>query len=165
MKKLKLYEEYINNPSVVVTNLLNNMVTMFTDTFQGNNDVLGENDVKNIGLVEIEKSITNDAVEKNIKLEFFDDILFYQVIFIVKLNDVDKDRVKSAYIMIKVYDTDKINLLKEYSKNLTIEETTQDDINNEGRFFVKVSDDGGGSDYIENYIISKIGEMKSQFEK
>jgi hypothetical protein len=165
MKKLKLYEEYVDGKSVVITNLLNNMITMFIDTFQGNNDVLGENDIKSIGLVEIDKSITNDAVEKNIRLEFFDNELFYQIFFIVKLDDVEKDKVKTAYLKIKVYNADKITLLREVSKNVELEEATSEQINEEGRFFIKVTDDEGESDYIENYIVSKIGEIKTQFEK
>ena len=41
LKNLKLYEEYVNSASNRISTLLNNMVKMFKDTFEGKNDILG----------------------------------------------------------------------------------------------------------------------------
>lgn len=211
LKNLKLYEEYVNSASNRISTLLNNMVKMFKETFEGKNDILSEKELDVLSLIDVERSTSYDAFEKNILLNFQDDEFYYQVIFIVKLDDVkDNEPISKAYMKIKIYDNETSEMLKEWQGNLDIKEPTDDEINNEGRFFVKVkiaseTQAGGkgqeiqaqatkqesmesikygkserlfedqttdnktqgdaGFDFIEIFIISKIGELKTQFEK
>ncbi|NPV12903.1 MAG: hypothetical protein HPY57_14120 [Ignavibacteria bacterium] len=222
MKILKLYEEYVNSASNRISTLLNNMVKMFKETFEGKNDVLGEKELEVVTLVDVERSTSYDEFEKNIILNFTDNEFYYQVIFIVKLDDVkNNDPITKAYMKIKLYDNETSEMLREWQGNLDIKQSTEDEINEEGRFFVKVKlssenetlsqgqeiqsqatspaqkqaqGQGGqkpmesanfkkgeklfegipsqnqgqndaGFDFIEIFIISKIGELKTQFEK
>lgn len=222
LKNLKLYEEYVNSASNRISTLLDNMVKMFKETFEGKNDVLGEKELDVLSLVDVERSTSHDAFEKNILLNFQDDEFYYQVIFIVKLDDVkNNEPISKAYMKIKIYDNETSEMLREWQGNLDVKESTDDEINNEGRFFVKVkiaseTQAGGqgqeiqaqatgqgqgqgqmptqgqepmesikygkseklfegqpadqtqgdaGFDFIEIFIISKIGELKTQFEK
>lgn len=165
--RLKLYEEYINSQSNRITTLFTNMIKMFQDTFNGNNDILSDSETSVLTLVEIEKSTSNDAFEKNLLLNFNDTEYYYQVIFVIKLEDV-KDTIENGYIKIKIYDAD-AKLIKEWQSNLKIQESTDDEISAEGRFFVKVQpfqvkegeeETFGDFEYIENFLISKIGDLK-----
>lgn len=186
MKILKQYEEYINSGSNRVSTLLTNMVKMFKETFEGQNDILGEKELSVLSLVEIEQSNFNDAIEKNIVLSFNDAEFFYQVYFVIKLEDVkNNEPIKNAYLKIKIYDENG-KVLREWQSNIEIAESTQYEINNEGRFFVKAKEvtsgqpqgqnvqaqtqpqtqgETGGMDYIESFIISKISDLKTPLEK
>lgn len=171
MEFLKKYEEYINNPTNVLSSLLNNMVTMLKQSFQGENDVLGEMELDSVMLMDVERSITNDAIKKNIKLEFFDQHFYYQVVFIVNLNDVEKNNIEKGYLKIKIYDTNKVELIREWNSDIKIKIPTSEEITENGRFFIQVAqltfeDDEevvGEFDDIETFIIARIGELKEQF--
>lgn len=223
LKKLKLYEEYVNSASNRISTLLNNMVKMFKETFEGKNKVLGEKELDVLTLVDVERSTSHDAFEKNIILNFQDNDFYYQITFIIKLEDVkNNEPINKAYMKIKIYDTETSEMLREWQGNLDIMEATDEEITSEGRFFVKVkiasqsetqsqgqeiqsqvAPQGGqtpqgqapqgtqgqtpmekveyklndklfeqdqtqssaGYDFIEMFIISKIGELKGQFEK
>jgi len=219
LRNLRLYEEYVNSASNRISTLLNNMVKMFKETFEGKNKVLGEKELDVITLVDVERSTSHDAFEKNVVLNFQDDEFYYQVIFIVKLDDVkENEPIAKSYMKIKIYDNETSDMLREWQGNLDMKESTDDEINNEGRFFVKVkiasqtqtetsgkevqaqatqgqgqmggqgmesvkynskeklfegqppqaqgqTQGDAGYDYIEIFIVSKIGELKTQFEK
>lgn len=221
LKRIKLYEEYVNSASNRISTLLNNMVKMFKETFEGKNDVLGEKELEVLTLVDVERSTSHDAFEKNIIMNFQDNEFYYQVTFIIKLDDVkNNDPITKSYMKIKIYDSETSDMLREWQGNLDIKESTDDEINDEGRFFVKVkiasqTETGGEGqgiqsqatqpaqgqtppqgqeggqppmesikyqgkklfegappqgqndayDFIEVFIISKIGELKTQFEK
>jgi hypothetical protein len=167
MNNMKLYEEYINSSSNRITTLLNNMVEMFINSFNGENEIFSEDELNNITLIEVEKSIKNDVYEKNIVMDFTDDIYYYQLYFIVKIDDVkNNDPITKAYMKIKIYDDEKIKIIREWQSNLDIQEASNEEINNEGRFFVKVKElDKGEFEFIENFIIMKIADLKLSLEK
>lgn len=212
LKTIKLYEEYVNSASNRISTLLNNMVKMFTETFEGKNKVLGEKELDVLSLVDVERSTSYDAFEKNIIMNFQDNEFYYQVIFIIKLEDVkNNEPISKAYMKIKIYDAETSDMLREWQGNLDIKESTDEKINTEGRFFIKVqiasqneiggegqkiqaqatdtqgqspsqsekinyikseklfeqgqTQGDGGYEFIELFIIAKIGELKTQFEK
>ena len=165
MKILKLYEEYVNSASNKLSTLLDNMVQMFYDSFQGNNDVLGKEDLQTVTLIEVDRSTSNDAFEKNLLLTFEDPDFYYNVFFIVKIEDI-KEKIDKGYMKIVMYDQVSQQQVRTWQKNVDVLESTDQEINDEGRFFVKVKESGEGEfDYIENFLISKIAELKGQFKK
>jgi hypothetical protein len=183
MKTLKLYEEYINSSSNRVNTFLKNLVKSLNDSFSGTNNALGTKDIENIALIDVEQSNTNDAYEKNILMRFSDNTYQYQMIFVIKIQDIkDNDPIKDGYMKLKIYDGNDADLLREWQSDLTIEESSDEDMNSEGRWFVKVgekkkddtqSEDSQSEDtqvqssdldYIESFILSKIGFLKEMLE-
>jgi len=166
LKSYKMFEEYINNPTNRIHTLLNNMVKMLQETFNGDNDVLGEEEKQAITLVEIEASLEKDPMEKNIIMNFSDNIYYYQVIFVIKVEDIIGDNpIDKGYMKIKIYDNIDSKLLREWQSDLTIQECTDEELNEEGRFFVKVKDDKSELNFIEQFIITKIGDLKIPLDK
>ena len=166
--RLKLFEEYVNSESNKITTLFINMIEMFKDTFDGKNDILSKEESDVLTLIEIEKSTSNDAFEKNIVINFNDTQYYYQITFIVKLEDV-KEKIEKAYIKIKIYDYDS-NLIREWKSNLDIQVPTDNEVTEEGRFYVKVKpnekdEEGTEFEYIENFIFSKIGDIKNTLQQ
>ena len=193
MKTLKLYEEYINSTSNRVNTFLKNLVQSLNASFTGTNGVLGTKDIETIALIDVEQSNSNDAFEKNILMRFSDNSYQYQMIFVIKIQDVkENDPIKVGYMKLKIYDGNEAKLLREWQSDLTIEESTDEEMNSEGRWFVKVgektndtqsqdtqSQDSQDSqsqnaqetqvqssdlDYIESFILTKIGFLKEMLE-
>lgn len=165
MKNLKLFEDYTNSPTNKVHTLLKNMVTMFKDTFGGSNGVLGDTELNSLTLVDVEASIETDPFEKNVVLDFSDPMYYYQMIFVVKIDDATADDIKKAYMKIKIYTADEGTLLREWQSNIDIEVCDENQQSEEGRFFVKVKDKTSEMDFIENFIIGKISNLLAQFDK
>jgi len=172
MKTIKLFEDYINSSTNRIHTLLKNMVKMFQEIFNGETKALSEEELNTLYLVELEGSFESDPFEKNLIMNFSDNVYYYQVIFIIKVEDVkDNEPIENSYMKMKIYDTEGGKLLREWQSNLKIKECTDEEINEEGRFFVKVkevekSDDNGGEfDFIENFIISKIATLKEPLDK
>lgn len=192
--RLKLFEEYINDSSNRIKTLFDNMIEMFKTFFnsgiENNNNneddiendekILSDEELNALTFIEIEQSNTNDNFEKNIIMQFSDEEYYYQIVFIVKVEDV-KTEIDKAYIIIKVYDYDG-KLINKTQTNLDIKVSSDDDILNEGRFYVKVkpvktgeepqstqepqpTENDENYDYIENFIISKIGDIKGILKK
>lgn len=171
-KIYKVFEDYINSPTNRIHTLMKNIIKMFKEVFDGESDTLSEDELNTIFLVEIESSLESDPFEKNLIMNFSDNVYYYQIIFIIKVEDVkNEDPIEDAYMKIKIYDTEGGNMLREWQSNLKIQECTSEEQNEEGRFFVKVKevensdDDGGELDYIENFIISKVAELKEPLDK
>lgn len=171
MKLMKMYEEYINSPSNRISTLLKNIVTMLNNSFGGVNGGLGSKDLETISLIDIEQSDYADAFEKNILMRFSDDRFQYQMIFVIKLEDiVENDEISKGYIKIKIYDGNDAKMLREWQSNVEIKASTTEEENKEGRFFVKIgeiSNDAQSSenlDYFEDFIIQKIGFLKESIE-
>ena len=165
MKLIKFYEDYINSNTNILSTLLSNMIDMFMKTFNGENDILSQEETELLTLIEIEKSNTNDTAEKNLIMNFSDTEFFYQVIFIVKPDDIEEGIIDKSYIKIKVYNENS-DMLNEYQTNLEMKVSDDDEKLKEGRFFVKVKKtDSGEFDYIENFIIVLVGELKTILNK
>ena len=185
MKILKLYEEYINSTSNKVNTFLKNLVKSLYDSFTGSNNVFGPKDIETITLIDVEQSNSNDAFEKNILMRFSDNVYQYQMIFVLKISDIkDNESIKKGYMKLKIYDGNDGDLLREWQNNLIIKEASDEEMNSEGRWFVKVgekkkneetedtqsedtqSEDISSSDldYIESFILNKIGFLKEMLE-
>ena len=183
MKYVKFFEDYINDPANRVQTMLGNMVKMIKASFDGENNILGEKELGVVSLIEIQQSTSNDSTEKNIVFNFRDDLWYYQVIFVIKLEDVKKENpISKGYIKIKIYDGQNGDKFEECQSNLDIHESTSDERDEEGRYFVKVKEveptstpegeeapetqpSSEGMDFIENYIINKAAKLKEPFEK
>lgn len=185
MKRLKFYGQYIkelysDSSSNRASELLNKMVNMFAQTFQGQNDMFGQNELESLNFIDVERSNYNDAFEKNILMDFEDGVYRYQIIFVIKLDDIkNNDPIENAYIIIKIYDDDAENTIpNEFKYNLDIKLPNEEQMLDEGRFYVKVKeiDDAQaqkeeketqnqsqssdeGYVFIEEFIIDKIGKL------
>jgi len=171
MKILKIYEEYINSAANRITTFLGNLVQSLKASFTGVNNSLGEKDLESLNLIDIEQSNSNDNFEKNVLMRFSDMNYQYQMIFVIKLEDVNKNKpIEKAYMKLKIYDNNG-NLLREWQKNLKVKEASDKEINDEGRWYVKVgvsdseSDNDSHLDFIEHFILEKIGFLKEFLEK
>ena len=181
LNNLKLYEEYINSNSNRVNTLLKNLVQSLNASFSGTNGSLGVKDLEGLSLLDLEQSVTGDAFEKNILMRFSDNSYQYQMIFVIKLDDVkDNDPIEKGYMKLKIYSGDDGTMLREWQKDLTIQESTDDDINSEGRWYLKVGENENaqsqsqdsqsqvqtsGLDFIEHFIIEKLGFLKESLDK
>lgn len=179
MKKIKFFNDYIkeyctDSISNRASELLDKMINMFVKTFQGENEIFGNNELEYLNFIDIEKSNYNDAFEKNILMNFEDGINRYQIFFIIKLNDIKGvEPIEDAYMIIKIYDNNTINTTPDqYKYNLKIKIPNEDEILNEGRFHIKVkeidekdienkksNDNDSGYQFIEEFIIEKIGKL------
>jgi len=185
LNNLKLYEEYINSGSNRVNTLLKNLVQSLNASFSGTNGSLGVKDLEGLSLIDLEQSVTGDAFEKNILMRFSDNSYQYQMIFVIKLEDVkDNDAIDKGYMKLKIYNGDDGTMLREWQKDLTLHESTDDEINSEGRWFLKVGENENASqdsqsqdsqsqsqvqtgdlDFIEHFIIEKLGFLKEFLDK
>ena len=188
MNNLKLYEEYINSASNRISTLLKNLVQSLNASFSGTNSSLGQKDLEGLALIDIEQSNSNDAFEKNVLMRFSDHSYQYQMIFVLKLDDVKgEDPINKGYMKLKIYDGNQANLLREWQNNLTIAVGTDEEMNTEGRWFLKVGENDAQSqgqsqeegqeeegqeevqtsnlDFIESFILEKLGFLKDMLDK
>ena len=191
MKTLKLYEEYINSTSNRVNTFLKNLVQSLNASFTGTNNALGTKDIETIALIDVEQSNSNDAYEKNILMRFSDNSFHYQMIFVIKIQDIkENEPIKDGYMKLKIYDGNDGKLLREWQSDLSVEESTDEEMNSEGRWFVKIGEkvqngsqaqdsqaqdsqaqdsqaqeaQSSDLDYIESFILAKIGFLKEMLE-
>ena len=168
MRKIKTYrmfEEYISNPVSILQTTMTDMSHMFKDSFGGGNDVLGSEELSIITLVDVQMPGETSLIDKTITLEFSDEEYYYNVAVTCSVNDVKDDGCNRAMIRIKIYGDEDGTLLKTWDSPVEMHVATGDESTEEGRFFVKVKDDASEMDFIENFIIGKIGNMKEQFNK
>ena len=185
MKNLKLYEDYINSGSNRISSLLKNLVQSLKLSFSGQNKSLGIKDLETLSLVDISQSNVNDAFEKNILMRFQDNTFQYQMIFVMKLEDVKGDEAfDKAYMKLKIYSGEDGAMLREWQKNLELYESTDEDMNSEGRWFLKVGEketesqgqgqgqgqeetqvSASGLEFIEHFILEKLSFMKDMLDK
>jgi len=186
MKLIKLYEEYINSSTNRVNTFLKNLVQSLNETFSGSNNALGVKDIETLSLIDVEQSNTSDAIEKNILMRFSDTMYQYQMIFVIKIEDVKNETpITDAYMKLKIYDGNNADLIREWQSNLSVAESTDNEMNDEGRWFVKVAEknqsqkesqeesqeesqkeiQNNDMDFIESFIINKVGFLKEMIEK
>jgi hypothetical protein len=178
MKNLKFYNNFItelysDSSSNRASELLNKMVNMFAETFQGQNDMFSQNELETISFIDIERSNYNDAFEKNILMNFEDDVSRYQIFFVIKLDDIISNKpIEKAYIIIKIYENNAENTTpNQFKYNVDMKLPNEDEMLKEGRFYVKIkeikNEDSQSQSqsqnenfiFIEEFIINKIGKM------
>lgn len=125
IKKFNVFvaENYVISPDSVVSTLLNNMVQRVKKSFDGENDVFGEDELTVLSLIDIERSTVNDSTEKNIILNFEDTEYYYQVTFIIMPFSSKEKDAYSGYIKIKLYDLDTTENLISEGFDISIKQT------------------------------------------
>lgn len=69
---------------------------------------------------------TTDNMEKYLMFDFQDSEFYYQIIFIVTLQEVEEDNLDEVHIKLKRYDLESSNLLREVNKDIEIKELNED---------------------------------------
>ena len=72
------------------------------------------------------KVSTSNNIDKTLMFDFQDDKYYYQVIFIVSLEEVNENTLEDCYIKVKRYDIDQSTLIKEVDKNVMIKDLNED---------------------------------------
>ena len=81
----------------------------------------------NTELYDIKYNTTNN-LDKYLTVDFKDDKYYYQIIFIISLQEVDVDNLNECYIKVKRYDEDSMKLLKQKNKSIMISNLDEDAI-------------------------------------
>lgn len=119
-----LNEKYQEDPEVRIkkffTELEKNINYWFEEgSFGANESELIDIDIK-----------TNNNIEKYLKADFIDKECYYQMIFIVTLEEVEEDVLKECHIKIKRYDLEQSTLIREIGKDINIKDINEDSVLN-----------------------------------
>jgi hypothetical protein len=87
----------------------------------------GSFSVEGTELYNIDIETTNN-MEKYLKFDFIDSNFYYQVIFIVTLQEVEEDLLDECHIKLKRYDIETSNLLREINEDVKIKDLSEDTI-------------------------------------
>lgn len=102
MKIYNIFEDFTKDS--IANTLLKNLIINIMKTFNGENDVFGENELDNLVLIDIEKSTVNDTMEKNIHFSFQDFEHLMNVLYIIRPFSNTDDDEYSSYLKIDLYD-------------------------------------------------------------
>ena len=161
MKNIKLFEEH--NRENTMKSLLTNTLTSLKNSFEGNNDTLGD-DIQYLELTDIEQSTYADPFEKNILMSLGDTQYQYNIQFSIKVDDIVEDKVEKGYLIVKMYNNDGTLLNDGKQKILEIKESTQEEQLKEGRYYLSVKEDSGNYMFLEEFIINEISTIKTIYE-
>lgn len=78
-------------------------------------------------LYDIKIASTNN-IEKTLMFDFQDAEFYYQVIFIVTLEEVEEEVLDECHIKVKRYDVDTSDLLRELGEDVSIRELNEDTV-------------------------------------
>jgi len=78
-------------------------------------------------LFDIDIETTNN-IEKYLKFDFQDENFYYQVIFIVTLQEVEEEVLDECHIKLKRYDIEGGELLREIGEDVAIKELSEDTV-------------------------------------
>lgn len=85
----------------------------------------GSFSLNNTQLFDIKVSTTNN-IDKTLMFDFQDDNYYYQIIFIISLEEVNENTLEDCYIKVKRYEIETSELLKEISKDILIKDLNED---------------------------------------
>lgn len=178
MKRLKIFEEFTNDS--LVTTILKNMIQRVKMSFNGENNIFSPEELQVISLVDIEKSTVNDAVEKNVLMNFQDTEYNINVMFVIQPYS-KKDEVYTGSIKIDLIDLEStdfiignhynIEIIEEDGgvkvKELTGKESQEAQTQGQpqGQPQGQETKSKAGFTVFENYIIEKVSELKEDIEK
>lgn len=74
------------------------------------------------------KISSSAGIEKTLTFDFIDTQYYYQVIFIITLQEVEEDVLDECHIKVKRYDIDTSELLREIGKDVPVKEIDEDKI-------------------------------------
>ena len=75
-------------------------------------------------LIDIDIETTNN-IEKYLKMDFIDSEFYYQIIFIVTLQEVEEENLDECHIKLKRYDLEQSELLREIGEDVDIKEVNE----------------------------------------
>jgi len=78
-------------------------------------------------LMDINIETTNN-IEKYLKMDFLDSEYYYQIIFIVTLQEVEEDVLDECYIKVKRYDLETSELIREIGEDVDIKDVSEDTV-------------------------------------
>ena len=78
-------------------------------------------------LMDIDIETTNN-IEKYLKMDFIDSEYYYQIIFIVTLQEVEEDNLDECHIKVKRYDLESSELLRELGEDVDIKDVKEDTV-------------------------------------
>jgi hypothetical protein len=71
---------------------------------------------------------TTNNIEKYLKFDFQDESFYYQVIFVITLQEVEEDTLDECHIKLKRYDIETSNLLREVDEDVDIKDLNENTI-------------------------------------
>lgn len=81
---------------------------------------------KEIQDYDVEIGSSTRGLNKNLILNFNDNLNKYQIIFVMSLDQVKEDKIDKCFIEVKKYDMDKINLIRTLNKTIDIKDINED---------------------------------------
>ena len=78
-------------------------------------------------LIDIDIETTNN-IEKYLKMDFIDSEFYYQIIFIVTLQEVEEENLDECHIKLKRYDLEQSELLREIGEDVDIKEVKEETV-------------------------------------
>jgi hypothetical protein len=71
---------------------------------------------------------TTNNIEKYLKFDFQDESFYYQVIFVITLQEVEEDTLDECHIKLKRYDIETSDLLREVDEDVDIKDLNENTI-------------------------------------
>lgn len=71
---------------------------------------------------------TTNNVDKYLRFDFQDEEYYYQVVFVLTLDDVEENKLGECHIEVKRYDVDSGELLRQISDDVEVKDITEDKI-------------------------------------
>ena len=78
-------------------------------------------------LIDIDIETTNN-IEKYLKMDFIDSEFYYQIIFIVTLQEVEEENLDECHIKLKRYDLEQSDLLREIGEDVDIKNINEETV-------------------------------------
>lgn len=125
MKKLLkfntfLNEKYVEDPEYRIRKFFDELEKNIKFWFSE-----GSFSVEGTELYDIVIETTNN-IEKYLKVDFIDSNFYYQIIFIITLQEVEEEVLDECHIKLKRYDIETSELLREISEDIAIKELDED---------------------------------------
>lgn len=87
----------------------------------------GSLSLQDVELYDIEMNTTNN-LDKYMTVDFQDENFYYQLIFIISLQEVNEDTLKECFIKVKRYDLETSDLLKQSAQSVMVKDINEDKI-------------------------------------
>lgn len=117
-----LNEKYIEDPEYRIRKFFEELEKNIKFWFSE-----GSFSVNGTELYDINIETTNN-IEKYLKFDFQDDNFYYQVIFIVTLQEVEEEVLDECHIKLKRYDIESGDLLREIGEDVDIKDLNEDTV-------------------------------------
>jgi len=113
---------------------------------------------QDVELYDTEMNTTNN-LDKYMTVDFQDSTYYYQIIFIISLQEVSEDTLKECFIKVKRYDLETSELLKQSAQSVMVKDINEDkiielmsDLDNENKEGSEGSSEGSSDEKSEEEI-------------